>query len=38
METEKEWQFITNELQNRTTKKNEWHIGLFWDRTVSNWT
>ena len=19
-------------------KKNEWHIGLSWDRTVSNWT
>ena len=38
METEKEWQFITNELKNRTTKKNEWHIGLSWDRTISNWT
>ena len=38
IETEREWQFITNELKNRTTGKNEWHIGLFWDRTVSNWT
>ena len=38
METEKEWQFITNELKNRTTRKNEWHIGLLWNRTVSNWT
>ena len=38
METEREWQFITNELKNRTAKKNEWHIGLFWNRTVSNWT
>ena len=38
METEREWQFITNELKNRTTKKNEWHIGLFWSTTVSNWT
>ena len=38
METESEWQFITNELKNRTTKKNEWHIGLSWNRTVNNWT
>ena len=40
METESEWQFITTELKNRTTKKNEWHIGLsrFWNGTVSNWT
>ena len=38
METEREWQFVTNELKNRTTTKNEWHIGLFWNKTVSNWT
>ena len=38
METESEWQFITNELKNRTAKNNEWHIGLFWNRTVRNWT
>ena len=38
MESEREWQFITNELKNRTAKNNEWHIGLFWSRTVSNWT
>ena len=38
METESEWQFITNELKNRTAKNNEWHIGLFWNKTVSNWT
>ena len=38
METEREWKFITNELKNRTTTKNEWHIGLFWNKTVSNWT
>ena len=39
METEREWQFITNELKNRTARKNnEWHIGLFWNKTVSNWT
>ena len=38
METEREWQFITNELKNRTTAKNEWHIGLFWNKTVRNWT
>ena len=38
METEREWQFITNELKNRTTTKNQWHIGLFWNLIVSNWT
>ena len=38
METKREWQFITNELKNRTAKNNEWHIGLFWDKTVRNWT
>ncbi|XP_073253896.1 uncharacterized protein [Porites lutea] len=38
METEREWQFITNALKNRTAKNNEWHIGLFRKRTVSNWT
>ena len=38
METESEWQFITNELKNRTAKNNEWHIGLLWNRKVSNWT
>ena len=38
METESEWQFITNELKNRTAKNNEWHIGLSWKRKVSNWT
>ena len=38
IETEREWQFITNELKNRTTRKNEWHIGLFWNLTVTNWT
>ena len=31
METEREWQFIKNELMNRTTTKgnykDEWHIG-----------
>ena len=37
METEKEWQFITNELKNRTAENNEWHIGLVWSRKVSNW-
>ena len=42
METEREWQFIKNELMNRTTTKgnykDEWHIGLFWSLTVINWT
>ena len=42
METEREWQFIKNALKNRTTTngsyKDEWHIGLFWSKTDSNWT
>ena len=42
MDTEREWQFIKNALKNRTTTngsyKHEWHIGLFWNTTDSNWT
>ena len=38
METEREWQFITNELKNRTSKDDQWHIGLLWSTAVSNWT
>ena len=36
METEREWQFITDEIGNRNTKYNEWHIGLF--NPSGNWT
>ena len=36
METEREWQFITNEIGKRSTRKNEWHIGLF--NASGNWT
>ena len=36
METEREWQFITDEIGNRNTKYNEWHIGLF--NASGNWT
>ena len=29
MESEQEWQFITNEIQNKTgNPRNEWFIGL----------
>ena len=36
METEREWQFITDEIGNRNTLRNEWHIGLF--NASGNWT
>ena len=36
METEREWQFITDEIGNRNTSRNEWHIGLF--HASGNWT
>ena len=36
METEKEWQFITDEIGKLKTSKNEWHIGLF--KSSGNWT
>ena len=36
METEREWQFITDEIGNRNTSRNEWHIGLF--NASGNWT
>ncbi|XP_073253287.1 uncharacterized protein [Porites lutea] len=40
METEREWQFITDEIRKLDTKQdtkyNEWHIGLF--NASGNWT
>ena len=40
METEREWQFITDEIRKLDTKEdikyNEWHIGLF--NASGNWT
>ena len=36
METEREWQFITDEIGKLNTKYNEWHIGLF--NANGNWT
>ena len=36
METEREWQFITDEIGKLNTKDNEWHIGLF--NVSGNWT
>ena len=36
METEREWQFITDEIRKLDIKHNEWHIGLF--NVSGNWT
>ena len=41
METEREWEFINEEIKKQTTadaKTNEWHIGLFLNSTTKNWT
>ncbi|XP_066017783.1 uncharacterized protein [Pocillopora verrucosa] len=39
MESEQEWQFITNEIQNKTgNQKNEWFIGLKKNLTTQRWT
>lgn len=39
METEREWEFIKNETQNRTAQyRNEWLIGLFRDPKNAKWT
>ncbi|XP_022806648.1 C-type lectin domain family 4 member E-like [Stylophora pistillata] len=39
METEREWEFIKNEIQNRVGSKNgEWFIGLERNITTGNWT
>ena len=39
MESEQEWQFITNEIQNKTGNQyNEWFIGLEKNSTTKIWT
>ena len=39
METEKEWEFIKNAIQNREgSKYGEWFIGLELNMTTRNWT
>ena len=39
METEQEWEFIKNAIQNRVGSKNgEWFIGLELNVTTGNWT
>ena len=39
MESEQEWQFITNEIQNKTGNPyNEWFIGLKKNSTTRSWT
>ena len=39
MESEQEWQFITNEIQNKTgSPHNEWFIGLEKNSTTRRWT
>ena len=38
MESEQEWQFITNEIQNKTgSPNNEWFIGLEINSTTKRW-
>ena len=38
MESEKEWQFITNEIQNKTgSQYNEWFIGLKENSKTQRW-
>ena len=39
MESEQEWQFITNEIQNKTgNPDDEWFIGLEKNSTTNRWT
>ena len=39
MESEQEWQFITNEIQNKTGNRfDEWLIGLEKNSTTKRWT
>ena len=39
METEQEWEFIKNAIQNRVDSKyGEWFIGLEMNITSGNWT
>ena len=37
METKGEWQFIRDQIQNRTTVNNEWHIGLMEENGTWTW-
>jgi len=39
IETEREWKFLTMEIQTRKSGKyNEWHIGLYKSLTTGKWT
>ena len=39
IETEREWEFISMEIQTRKSGKyNEWHIGLYKNLITGNWT
>ena len=39
IETEQEWQFITNEIQNKTGNRyNEWYMGLQKNSKTQEWT
>ena len=39
METSQEWEFINKTIKDLTScQYNEWHIGLFKNRTTGNWT
>lgn len=39
IETEREWKFITTQIQTRNIGKyNEWHIGLYKSLITRNWT
>lgn len=39
IETEREWEFITMEIQTRKSGKyNEWYIGLYKSLITGNWT
>ena len=39
METLQEWEFINKTIKDLTSVRfNEWHIGLFKNRTTGNWT
>ena len=39
METEREWEFINEQIQTRSSgKENEWHIGLERNWKTNEWT
>ena len=39
IETDREWEFITMEIQTRKSgKHNEWYIGLYKNLITENWT